>query len=284
MNNYRYDNKNNCRDARKLPLLGRGRGERPQIMKKLKYLLVGGMILAMASCLPLEDLGELIIRDKLESYPITGFRLSHRQADMLVGDSLYFATATTPDSVEVTYKWTLSDPETKVVRMIGRRLYAREKGEVKVYVKAFPVGQSEGDIHPDSILQDSCLVSVIHREEVAPNEFPYEMVVIANLEIADTIVTDSVQASRLVAVVGDEIRGRAVLREAYGIPYLEIRIGSKSTYGEKITFEYFDHTHFLRHTFPEITFDGESHGTLSDPVIFRIQEPKFQSSPINYEK
>lgn len=243
-------------------------------MRKLRYLLVCGIICAMASCVPLDELAdlELVLTDKLESYPITGFRLSHRQADMLVGDSLYFAITTTPDSAEVTYKWVLSDPNTKVVRMIGRRLYARQMGEVKVYVKAFPVGQSEGDIHPDSILQDSCLVSVIERTEVSLNEFPYEMVVIANLEIADTIVTDSIQASRLVAVVGKEVRGRAVLREAYGIPYLEMRIGSKSAYGEKITFEYFDHTCFIRHEFPEITFDGESHGTLSNPVIFRIQQ------------
>ena len=240
----------------------------------------------MASCVPLDELADLniVLTDKLESYPITGFRLSHRQADMLVGDSLYFTTATTPDSAEVTYKWILSDPETRVVRMIGRRLYAREMGEVKVYVKAFPVGQSEGDIHPDSVLQDSCLVDVVERIEVPLNEFPYEMVVIANLEIADTIVTDSVQASRLVAVVDKEVRGRAVLRRAYGIPYLEMRIGSRRTYGERITFEYFDNIHYLRHTFPEITFDGESHGTLSAPVVFRIEEPNFESSQIKYEK
>lgn len=254
-------------------------------MKTTKYLLASAMICVMASCVPLDELADLniVLTDKLESYPITGFRLSHRQADMLVGDSLYFTTATTPDSAEVTYKWILSDPETQVVRMIGRRLYARQMGEVKVYVKAFPVGQSEGDIHPDSILQDSCLVSVIERIEVPLNEFPYEMVVIANLEIADTIVTDSVQASRLVAVVDKEVRGRAVLRRAYGIPYLEMRIGSRGTYGERITFEYFDNIHYLRHTFPEITFDGESHGTLSAPVVFRIEEPNFESSQIKYE-
>ena len=244
------------------------------------------MICVMASCVPLDELADLkiVLTDKLESYPITGFRLSHRQADMLVGDSLYFTTATTPDSAEVTYKWILSDPETRVVRMIGRRLYAREMGEVKVYVKAFPVGQSEGDIHPDSVLQDSCLVNVVERIEVPLNEFPYEMVVIANLEIADTIVTDSVQASRLVAVVDKEVRGRAVLRRAYGIPYLEMRIGSRGTYGERIAFEYYDNIHYLRHTFPEITFDGESHGTLSAPVVFRIEEPNFESSQIKYEK
>lgn len=255
-------------------------------MKTTKYLLASAMICVMASCVPLDELADLniVLTDKLESYPITGFRLSHRQADMLVGDSLYFTTATTPDSAEVTYKWILSDPETRVVRMIGRRLYAREMGEVKVYVKAFPVGQSEGDIHPDSVLQDSCLVDVVERIEVPLNEFPYEMVVIANLEIADTIVTDSVQASRLVAVVDKEVRGRAVLRRAYGIPYLEMRIGSRRTYGERITFEYFDNIHYLRHTFPEITFDGESHGTLSAPVVFRIEEPNFESSQIKYEK
>lgn len=235
--------------------------------------MAGAIILVATSCAEMfETLVEFI--DELESTPITSVRLSRRQADMLVGDSMIFTVSLDPDTAEVSYKWTLSDPETQVVRMIGRRLYAREKGQVMVYVQALPIGMGSGDLHPDSIQTDSCMVNVLERTEASPNAYPYEMIFIANLEVADTIVTDPVQASRLVAVVGNEVRGRAVMRKAYGIPYLEIRIGSPKPYGEKISFEYFDHSHYLRHEFPAVTFDGESHGTLSDPVIFRVNEPE----------
>ena len=230
-------------------------------------------MLMMTSC---AEMFETIVQfiEELESVSITDVRLSRRQADMLVGDSLIFSVTLDPDTVEVSYKWTLSDPETQVVRMIGKRLYARQKGQVTVYVEALPIGMGSADIHPDSVHIDSCIINVVEYTEVSSREFPYEMIFIANLEVADTLVTDSVQASRLVAVVGDEVRGRAVMRTAYGIPYLEMRIGSKSMYGEQITFEYYDHSHYLRHEFPAVTFDGETHGTLSNPVIFRVNEPE----------
>ena len=241
--------------------------------KKIKYLLMGAAMLMSASCAELfED--EVEIVDSLEAYQISALRLSHNQADMLVGDSLIFTTEISPDTVEATFKWTLSDSTTQVVRMIGRRLYARNRGQVTVYVQAFPPGQSVGDVHPDSIATDSCLINVIKYDEVSSREFPYEMVFIAQLEVADTIVTDSLHASRLVALVDNEVRGRAVMRKAYGIPYLEMRIGSRNLYGEKISFEYYDPSHYMRHEFPSVPFDGATHGTLSAPVVFRINEPE----------
>ena len=242
-------------------------------MKKLKYLFLCAVMLMMTSC---AEMFETIMQfiEELESVSITDVRLSHRQADMLVGDSLIFSVTLNPDTAEVSYKWTLSDPETEVVRMIGKRLYASQKGQVTVYVEAFPTGMGSADVHPDSMKPDSCIINVIEYNEVSSREFPYEMIFIANLEVADTLVTDPVQASRLVAVMEGEVRGRAVMRTAYGIPYLEIRIGSKTMYGEQITFEYYDHSHYLRHEFPAVTFDGETHGTLSDPVIFRVNEPE----------
>ena len=241
-------------------------------MKKLKYLFLCAAMLMMTSC---AEMFETIVQfiEELESVSITDMRLSRHQADMLVGDSLIFSVTLDPDTAEVSYKWTLSDPETQVVRMIGKRLYARQRGQVTVYVEALPIGMGSADIHPDSIMSDSCIIHVMEYNEVSSREFPYEMIFIANLEVADTLVTDSVQASRLVAIADGEVRGRAVMRTAYGIPYLEMRIGSKTAYGEQISFEYYDHSHYLRHEFPAVTFDGETHGTLSDPVIFRVNEP-----------
>ena len=133
--------------------------------KKIKYLLMGAAMLMSASCAELfED--EVEIVDSLEAYQISALRLSHNQADMLVWDSLIFTTEISPDTVEATFKWTLSDSTTQVVRMIGRRLYARNRGQVTVYVQAFPPGQSVGDVHPDSIATDSCLINVIKYDEI----------------------------------------------------------------------------------------------------------------------
>lgn len=96
-------------------------------MKKLKYLFLCAAMLMMTSC---AEMFETIVQfiEELESVSITDVRLSHRQADMLVGDSLIFSVTLNPDTAEVSYKWTLSDPETQVVRMIGKRLYARQRG------------------------------------------------------------------------------------------------------------------------------------------------------------
>ena len=84
------------------------------------------------------------------------------------------------------------------------------------------------------------------------------------------IVTDKITD---VDIVDGEVRGHAVPRNAYGIDYLELRIGGRKAYGEEITIDYYNRELRRRHIFTTFTFDGETHGTLSDPVIFRVNEP-----------
>ncbi len=240
-------------------------------MKKLKYLFLCAAMLMMTSCAEFFEFVEMAERSVLN--PLYSVTISPNRADLLIGDSLVFQPTVLPDTVEATYRWYLSDAETTVVSLIGKRMYARSEGEVTVYVEALPPGTLPGDIPADSVVIDSCEITVSRRTEMPPHEFPYETIVIATLEMADTVVTDPTVAARLTALVDGEVRGRAEVRSAYGIPYLELRIGGRKAYGEEITIDYYNRELRRRHVFTTFTFDGETHGTLSDPVIFRVNEP-----------
>lgn len=240
-------------------------------MKKLKYLFLSAAMLTMTSCAEFFEFVEMAERSVLN--PLYSVTISPNRADLLIGDSLIFQPTVLPDTVEATYRWYLSDAETTVVSLIGKRMYARGEGEVTVYVEALPPGTLPGDIPADSVVIDSCEITVSRRTEMPPHEFPYETIVIATLEMADTVVTDPTVAARLTALVDGEVRGRAVPRNAYGIPYLELRIGGRKAYGEEITIDYYNRELRRRHIFTTFTFDSETHGTLSDPVIFRVNEP-----------
>ena len=241
-------------------------------MKRSKYILIGVILLCMSSCAEFFEFVEILERTILDAqYTV---RLSHKRADLLVGDSLFFDVETIPDSIETTYRWYLTDTTNKSVSLIGKRLYARTEGEAMVYVQALPIGMTAGDIVPDSAVIDSCYITVSQRIEVPITEFPYETIVIATLQIADTLVTDTAVASRLTALVDGEIRGRAKVCQAFGIDYLLLRIGGRKACGEEVTIDYYDRDLRRRHVFTSFTFDGETHGTLSDPVMFLIEEPR----------
>jgi len=71
----------------------------------------------------------------------------------------------------------------------------------------------------------------------------------------------------LAALCGDELRGRGVTRTVKDVTYTVFRIGSNTVSGETIRFEGYDPTNKCQITFDEtITFDGATHGTLSNLV------------------
>ena len=74
--------------------------------------------------------------------------------------------------------------------------------------------------------------------------------------------------TRLAAVVDGELRGMAVMREAYGIPYLEMRI--KATWpGETAYIECYDPDTYQHFVFDSLLLHGETYGTLSDLKRYR---------------
>ena len=175
-------------------------------MKKLKYLLLGTMMLTMTSC---AELFETFISGELQLAALNDVQLSHHKIDLLVGDTIMFKLALDPDTFNVqqpTCRWTLSDPETEAVSMIGKRLIARNPGEVEVFLEAVPPGLSIDDVPVDSVMRDSCEVTVARRVKTNYLDFPYEMIIIARLERNGVTVTDSATVSKLQAVIDDEVR------------------------------------------------------------------------------
>ena len=226
-------------------------------------------MLATTSC---GELYEMFISGELKMAALNSVSLSHRNIDLMVGDTILFELSIDPDTFmlqQPTCRWTLSDPTTKVVSMIGKRLIAREQGEVMVRLEATPPGLSPDDVHPDSVMRDSCWVTVARREKVDLEQYPYEMLIIGQLQIDGEVVTDSALVAGLQAVVGSEVRGEGVPRTAFGIPYVELMIHGRE-YGEKGTIELYDKENLHRVVFTEFEFDGDTYGTLSDPIIFNI--------------
>lgn len=237
-------------------------------MKRSRYLALTAALMTLTSCAEFFEFVEIAERTLLN--PLYNVELSPDRVDLLVGDSVIFDTAVLPDTAEATYRWYLSDRESAVVSLIGKRMYARNEGAVTVYVEALPPGMTSEDIPTDSIVIDSCRVTVSRRIEIPPFEFPYETIVIAMLEMADTLVTDPTEVARLTALVDGEVRGHAEVRQAYGIDYLELRIGTRKAYGEEVTIDYYNRDLRRRHVFTTFISDGETHGTLSDPIVFRV--------------
>jgi hypothetical protein len=238
-------------------------------MKKLKYLLLSTMMLTMTSC---AELFETFISGELQLAALNDVQLSHHKIDLLVGDTIMFKLALDPDTFNVqqpTCRWTLSDPETEAVSMIGKRLIARNPGEVEVFLEAVPPGLSIDDVPVDSVMRDSCEVTVARRVKTNYLDFPNEMIIIARLERDGVPVTDSATVSKLQAVIDDEVRGHGIVRKAFGVHYVELVIYGDEL-GKQGLIEYFDRDNLQRYPFTEFEFDGNTHGTLSDPIVFNI--------------
>jgi hypothetical protein len=227
------------------------------------------MMLTMTSC---AELFETFISGELQLAALNDVQLSHHKIDLLVGDTILFKLALDPDTFNVqqpTCRWTLSDPETEAVSMIGKRLIARNPGEVEVFLEAVPPGLSIDDVPVDSVMRDSCEVTVARRVKTNYLDFPNEMIIIARLERDGVPVTDSATVSKLQAVIDDEVRGHGIVRKAFGMHYVELIIYGDEL-GEQGLIEYLDHDNLQRYTFTEFEFDGNTHGTLSDPIVFNI--------------
>jgi hypothetical protein len=81
-------------------------------------------------------------------------------------------------------------------------------------------------------------------------------------------LTESLGNTRLVAVVDGEIRAEAVMRSAYGIPYLEMRIKALWP-GEQAAILCYHPSTYQLFELGSINLTGETYGTLSNLVKYR---------------
>lgn len=122
-------------------------------------------------------------------------------------------------------------------------------------------------------LVDSCRVHVIERWEKADFHIqqPSDMVIYADVTVNGKPWDDKTQI--LGAFVGGELTGLAVPREAFGIPYAELRIWAPTNQGQgKIDLRCYDKKNFRLYVLrDDIEYDAyQTLGTLSNlyPIKF----------------
>lgn len=116
-----------------------------------------------------------------------------------------------------------------------------------------------------TMLSDTCWVEVLPRPEIDWGDFPYEMLLYANVTLHGKPLTVAGQDSVIIAAyVGNDLRGVGQMRQSHGIEYLQMRIGAYRPAGDVIRLRCYYRGKALAEWFPlTLTFDGEAHGTLS---------------------
>lgn len=211
----------------------------------LQSVLMSVLALLLGSC------GELF-----ENPPVIEAKKMHLDREYVVimkEDTCRLNMVFTPDSVTIESAfWTSENPCVKVSE--NGLVTAVEVGETKVSA-----------ISVTSRLEDTCRVKVVPKWDLNSYDFLYEMVVYANVTVGGVSQPEDI---RVAAICNDEIRGEGEVMEHNGKKYTRIRIYSNTESGEKIEFYcYNSNKNIYYHKFPfELTFDGETHGTLSDLI------------------
>ena len=203
-----------------------------------------------------------------EEPTVDGLRLSHHEVDLIVGDSITFSVEISPDTLPVSYYWLVKGDE-DAIELAGRKVNALKEGQALVLVQAQRVSNEAVDV-----VTDSCYVNVFEWREVDYNEYLYETVVYCSLVVDGITKTADMGTTRLAAAVDGELRGLAVMREMYGIPYLELRIRA-SWPGEVANIECYNPDTYQRFVIEELQLDGETHGTLSDLKRYRCKSRNY---------
>lgn len=199
---------------------------------------------------------------EVEQPTVNGLRISHHEIDLIVGDGITFELELSPDTIPVSYCWLVEGDE-DAIELAGRKVNAMKPGRALVRVEAERINGNQVDV-----VYDSCYVNVFDWKAVDYNEFLYETVLYSSLVIDGEQKTDAMGTTRLAAVVDGELRGLAVMREAHGVPYLEMRI--RATWpGEVATIECYNPDTYQRFVFESLQLTGETYGTLSDLKRYR---------------
>ena len=176
---------------------------------------------------------------------------------IMVGDQFQLHPVFSPDSVTVDdVLWTSSAEQ---VLSVSDNVF---------------IGLSEGwslvrAVSVSRQLEDSCYVNVMRRWDTTVREYPYEMMVYANVTVHGQPYNPETMI--LGAFVDDEMRGVGEFMEWKGQQYVRFRVGSDLPYydpegiEETVSFRVYYRRELRFEEFPQtIEYDGEAHGTLSD--------------------
>lgn len=223
----------------------------------LSLLLILPLLVTFTSCGDLSQLFD-VLGDLQKPTDIT---LNSHQLDLIVGDSLRLHSTMSPDSsTQFAVAW--SSDDRSIAEMHGAVVYGIAVGETEIHARSY-IGWI--DEETPQVLEDSCHVRVFDRV-FDDAEYRYDMVVYAKVSVDGVDVTSD---ACVYAYVGDEIRGVSRTFTQRERSFLELRVYSKQPGGEMVSFKC--NLPGEKRSIPleqTLSFDGESHGTLSDLFLF----------------
>lgn len=188
----------------------------------------------------------------------TGLSLSRDTLTLMPGDSCLLTPVFTPaDATKMNVFWLSDDDE--VATMANDTIVAVGEGSTNVNVSTV-----------NGALKTSVHVKVLTPWQIDTWHYPYETMVYAQVTVRGQAF-DPTQM-QVGAFIDDELRGMAQVREANGKSYVLVRVYSETNATAKIQFRCYDRKAARLDVFTQsLTFDGESHGTLSNLLQLTIE-------------
>ena len=181
-------------------------------------------------------------------------RLARKVIPLLVGDHYAIPVQFTPDSLSNNAVFWLTEDDT-VAGFENDTLVAYSEGQTLAYA-----------FSSIDLLRDTAMVVVLPQMYLAPDSYPYDMVIYASVDIhGQRLTTENCDSFIIGAFVNDELRGVGQMKQLNGINYMVLRVWSPFEYGEQISLRCYYRGQARIELFPDVfTFDGERYGTLSD--------------------
>lgn len=186
--------------------------------------------------------------------PARTMHLPRRVVNMMVGDQYQIPVVFNPDDLtNNAVWWQMQYPDVASVK--DNVVTGISEGVTLAYAMSV-----------NDRLQDSCLVNVIPEAYINPRQYPYDMVIYADVTIHGKKYTKDDEEQMIIAAYYEtELRGIGKMRQWQGRDYLELRIWSPFEYGDFIDLMCIYRGRALVELFPDqMVFDGMTHGTLSN--------------------
>ena len=225
-------------------------------MKKISVLLLA--LAALASC---GEFWELETQEALKAAKIT---IDQHVVMLAPGDVYKVPVSFTPTDVPTTSVFWLTEDEA-VAAVRNDSVVVVAEGITRLF--AFGVLDN---------LRDTCYAYVLPSLELIAGRYAYDMVVYADVTVHGTRLTQAnAQDYKVLAFVGDEVRGVGQMRQHGGTDYMELRVWGPSTVSDdRVELRCYLGKEARIEIFPiaDLTFDGGQHGSLKHPLQLVLDE------------
>ena len=196
--------------------------------------------LALAGC------GDIFTDENVTLTDGTTMDLTRRVVTIMEGERYVIPVTFTPATQSNTAVW-WDIEDNAIATFQNDTLYALSPGLTRVMATSAV-----------TMLSDTCWVEVLARPEMDWGEFPYEMMLYANVTLHGKPLTVANQEDVIIS---------------HGLDYFQMRIGAYRPSGDNIRLRCYYRGKALAEWFPQtLTFDGEAHGTLSALLPLTIDD------------